>query len=263
MSGPSGCRLEGFRSDRARRPGGAGGPTLQMVELRCTWPRSAPTARVPGSQGPISAETWPRQASHNALTGSFRHHSTPTASSAPTAGGSLGSRPCPSPTGTHPASGFVHGGALRAVCRLLPAPLALNTLLGSAHCVTCFRTTSLPVTRRQFPVFSKWLRSPGATPGSPLAHWGQSLGREGGVCIPALSHTPNHDLEKHVSQSLPQESGQAENRIPARRTPLPSPTDIWDGGCSSQPHTRPLEGPFQNFLGPASKPAGGQGMTGS
>lgn len=66
--------------------------------------------------------------------------------------------------------------------------------------------------------------------GPPLAHWGQSLGREGGVCIPALSHTPNSDLEKHVSQSLPQESGQAESRILARRAPFPRPHGYLGGG---------------------------------
>lgn len=68
------------------------------------------------------------------------------------------------------------------------------------------------------------------------------------MCIPAWSHTPNCDLEKHVSQSLLRESGQAESIIPARRTPTLQISVV--GECSSQPRTMPRGEPFRNFPEP-------------
>lgn len=71
--------------------------------------------------------------------------------------------------------------------------------------------------------------------------------REGGMCLPALSHGPCA-LGKHVSPSLPQESGQAESRIPAGGPP-PCRDVLWDN-CSSQAHTVPRRSPSGAAAGP-------------
>lgn len=76
--------------------------------------------------------------------------------------------------------------------------------------------------------------------------------REGGMCLPALSHSPCA-LGKHVSPSLPQESGQAESRIPAGRTPALQRCAV---GQLLKPSTHGAqEEPLWSRCGPAAKPA--------
>lgn len=71
---------------------------------------------------------------------------------------------------------------------------------------------------------------------------------------PSLCH-----LVKGVPQLTPRESGQAESRIPAGKTP--NPANIWPGelprkelAWSGQPHTMPRGGAIWNIPRPGHKP---------
>lgn len=146
------------------------------------------------------------------------------------------------------------GGAAPSVCWLLPVPLILSEHpLGTLRSPTYLLSNNLTAVHQEtgFCLQPTGPEAQESALQSCLRPAGCRIvggGREGGVCIPALSHTPNCDLEKHVSQSLPQESGQAESRIPARRTPSLQISVV--GNCSSQLRTMALEGSLRNFPGP-------------